>query len=281
MQDVQEVKTLETFDCCNDALFKSIFRSIEARNVVIRFLSAITGISKERLRTATFSGGDIIKSKVTEKSKSSDIIVKLNEQEKIVVEMNGCGTNTNIFRKNSEYAFSIIVESTKSNKEYSKIILINIDNFNKFKTTSPILHFKLRDEEGHIENDSYDSIHLILENCINKMYNKNVDKEIIEFSKFLKITNLKDMKKEYEKDSDYMSAIRRVEDLSTDPEFIGYYDIEEAHRQDIEGAKEAGYTEGLSQSKIEIAKNMLKESESLEKISNYTGLSMGEIEKLK
>ncbi len=29
----------------------------------------------------------------------------------------------------------------------------------------------------------------------------------------------------------YMAAIRRVEDLSRDPRFVGYYDIEEANRQ--------------------------------------------------
>lgn len=75
-----------------------------------------------------------------------------------------------------------------------------------------------------------------------------------------------------------MAAIRKVEDLSTDPKFIGYYDIEEAHRQDIEEAKEYG----ISQSKIEIAKNLLSlKSLSLEDISIVTGLSIEEIENLK
>ena len=281
MLEKEQIRTLETFDCCNDYFFKSVFRSIEARNVVIRFLSAITGISKERLRKATFNGGEIVKSKITEKGKTSDVIVELNREEKIVVEMNGCSSNPDIFRKNSEYAFSIIVESTRPNNKYSKIILINIDNFNKFNTRKPILNFKLRDEEGHIENESYNSIHLILENCINKMYNQDIDEEIIEFSKFLKTTTLKMMKEEYKKDSDYMSAIRKVEDLSTDPKFIGYYDIEEAHIQDIEGAKESGYNEGKNERNIEIAKTMILNNESIEKIITYTGLSKEEIEKLK
>ena len=75
-----------------------------------------------------------------------------------------------------------------------------------------------------------------------------------------------------------MAAIRKVEDLSTDPKFIGYYDIEEAQRQDIEEAKEYG----ISQSKIEIAKNLLSlKSLSLEDISIVTGLSIEEIENLK
>ena len=89
------------------------------------------------------------------------------------------------------------------------------------------------------------------------------------------------MKEEYKKDSDYMSAIRKVEDLSADPKFIGYYDIEEAHIQDIEGAKESGYNEGKNERNIEIAKTMILNNESIEKIITYTGLSKEEIEKLK
>ena len=78
-----------------------------------------------------------------------------------------------------------------------------------------------------------------------------------------------------------MAAIRKVEDLSTDPNFIGYYDLEEAHKQDIEDAKETGYDEGSSQKAIEIAKNMLSSNMPIEEISIYTGLSIEEIKNIK
>ena len=211
------------------------------------------------------------------------------------MEING-STNPNIFEKNSEYAFSIIVESTKSNKKYSKIILINIDNFNKFNTKEPLLHFKLKDEQGHIENESYNSIHLILENAVNREYNKNVDERIVNFSKFLKTNNLEDMKKIFKGSEEYMAAIRRVEDLSTDPNFIGYYDVEEARKAEMEEVKEyamthgleegkrigieEGLQQGISESRIEIAKNMFKHNEPIEKISQYTNISIDELKKL-
>lgn len=70
-----------------------------------------------------------------------------------------------------------------------------------------------------------------------------------------------------------MAAIRKVEDLSTDPEFIGYYDLEEAHKWDIEDAK---LTE-----KIEIAINLLKKGVDIVIISESTGLSIEELNKLK
>ena len=281
---LNNIRVIEKINMCNDAMFKSVFRSIEARNVVIDFISAITKIDKEILKDAEFVGGDIVKSNIKEKTKISDVIIKLDDNNKIIVEMNG-SYDKNIFNKNTEYAFSIQTESTLNNKRYNKTILINIDNFNKYKTDKPILHFKLRDEYGNIENNLYNSIHLILENAVKKEYNKTIEKEIINFSKFLKLGSLREMEKEFEGDDKYMAAIRKVEDLSTDPNFIGYYDLEEAHKQDIEDAKETGYDDGVaagsSQTKIEIAKSMLKDNIDIETISKYTDLSINEINSIK
>ena len=89
-----------------------------------------------------------------------------------------------------------------------------------------------------------------------------------------------------------MACVRKVEDLSTDPNFIGYYDVEEARRQEIEEMKATGFRigreegreegkkEGVQQEKIEIAKSMLKKKMKLNLISDITGLSIEEIENL-
>jgi predicted transposase/invertase (TIGR01784 family) len=89
-----------------------------------------------------------------------------------------------------------------------------------------------------------------------------------------------------------MAAIRKVEDLSTDPNFIGYYDIEEARRQDLEDMKntgirigmergvEKGIEQGVEQNKIEIAKNLLNMNLSIEQIKEATGLEIDEIKSL-
>ena len=81
-----------------------------------------------------------------------------------------------------------------------------------------------------------------------------------------------------------MSCIRKVEELSTDPNFVGYYDLEEAHRQDIASSYDTGLEEGIEkgieQRNIEIAKNMLKEKIEISLISKYTGLSVDTIKEL-
>jgi predicted transposase/invertase (TIGR01784 family) len=273
---------LTTIDPCNDALFKALFRSIEAREMVASFLSSVTGIPVELLRKADYQGGELPKTNLKEKGKTSDIIVKIENNGKIILEMNR-QYDKNMFEKNTSYAFSIINESIKiGKKKYPIIILINIDNFNHFHTKEPILHFKLRDEFGNVENELYQSIHLVLENIVNSKY--NIDKEIKKVASLLKTNTVEAMKIKFEGDDKYMAAVRKVEDLSRDPNFIGYYDIEEARRQDLEDMKETGIEIGMEkgsrQEKIEIAKSMLNENMEISMISKITGLTIEEIEKL-
>lgn len=97
--------------------------------------------------------------------------------------------------------------------------------------------------------------------------------------------NITEMKEKFKGDDDYMAAIRKVEDLSTDPDFIGYYDIEEAKRQDLEDMKKTGIRIGMEQGEnkrnIEIAKELLKRDMDLKDISAITKLSIKEIENIK
>jgi len=286
---------LTQINMLNDAMFKALFRSIEARDMVSTFLSSLTGIKKEVLMNADYQGGELPKKNINEKGKTSDIIIKIEDNHKIILEMNQHHSD-NIFEKNTGYVFSIASESTRVNsKKYTTVILINIDNFNSFNTKEAVLNFKLRDEYGHIETNQYHSIHLILENIVNKEYNE--DEVIKKLAKFLKTSNLDEMEKEFEGDESYMACIRKVEDLSTDPNFIGYYDIEEARRQEIEDMKATGFRmgreegrkegrkegreegreEGEKNKQIEIAKSMLKDNLNVDIISKYTSLSEDEI----
>ena len=77
-----------------------------------------------------------------------------------------------------------------------------------------------------------------------------------------------------------MACIIRVEELSTYPDFVGYYDLEEAHKQDLSDSYETGYDDGINKGKIEIAKVMLSKNISVKDISEITGLSIEEIENL-
>lgn len=263
----------------NDALLKALFRSQEARDMIASFLSSITKISKEKLMTAEYVGGENPKRRLYEKGKTSDIIVIIDNRNRIIVEVNQYQTD-HIFEKNSTYAYSNLLEATRiSQIDYPKIILVNIDNMNYYETDRPMLNFKSMDEESHIENDLYISIHLILANTVNSKY--NIDKEIEKFGRLLKMKTLEEMKEEFKEDEAYMSGIKKIEELVMDPEFIGLYDIEERRQRDMLDSKLTGLREGRLDGIREIARIMLKKGIDIKVISECTSLTEEELNKLK
>ena len=71
---------------------------------------------------------------------------------------------------------------------------------------------------------------------------------------------------------------------SMDEEVIGLYDkelhLEKLRLSELKEAKEKGIEKGIEQEKIDIAKNMLSKNIDISVISECTGLSKEEIEKL-
>ena len=102
--------------------------------IVASFLSEVTGIDKSVLMNATYTGGEIPKRRSYEKNKESDIMILIDELNRIIIEVNQFNTE-NLYRKNTEYAMASILEMTKrkSNIQYPKVILVSLDNFNSFQ----------------------------------------------------------------------------------------------------------------------------------------------------
>ncbi len=265
---------LKVFDMCNDYMFKSEFRSIEARKVFVRFLNEVTGIDINILMNADFQSGELTKTNKYEKGKVSDCIIKISNNKKLIIEMNNFKTKY-ISKKATSYSYGIITESTGTNNNYPDILLICIDNFNAYNTKKDILTFMARDEDGNIENDLYKSIHIVLENAVNSEYN-----EVKKFSKFLKMTTIKEMREYFKGDNDYMDAINKVEEYTKDPKFIGYYDAEKQNKIDLNEAHSIGVKEGIEQEARNIAQKLKVQNIDVNIISNTTGLSISEIEEL-
>ena len=276
---VDEIIKRDEIDILNDICFKSLFRSVEARGMVSRFLSALTGISKERFLNAEYVGGELTKKKLTERGKIADIIIKLDEEdETCIVEMNKYDTG-DIIEKNLSYAFSVFNESTKRGiRKWPKVILINIDNFNRFNADEPIIELEMRDTKNKYNIDIVKVYHIVLENFDNLNY--NIDKEIAKFVEFIKTSKFSDLEKISKGDNDYMAGYRKVEDLSTDPEFIGYYDYEQAHQDDLEMAEYTGLKKGIEQNRKEMVVNMKEKGLSIEMIADVSNLSIEEVEKI-
>ena len=94
-------------------------------------------------------------------------------------------------------------------------------------------------------------------------------------------------KKELEnitKDKIVDKYITNVTIVNDDPEFQKYMSEEEdkrkIHNSLLSEARENGFNDGISQEKVNIAKNMLNKNMSIEDISEIIGLSIEEIKKI-
>ena len=263
------------FDPMNDAAFKSLIRAEETRDIVIGVLSDITPVLESELKNALFLGGEVPKELLKEKGMVSDVIVRVNDKNGIIIEANR-QYSKNLFDKNASYAFkNSYIESNVGKREYHPVSLVSVDKENVFDTDKPILVFQIQDEEGHIETELYYSVHLILENFQNLAY--TISDRVRKFMEFFQnqpdtIANLK----EKYKDGEMIAFVNKAEELSKSTEFINYYNLEEMH----EAEKQDFYHTGVEDEKLAIAKKMLGKY-SLEEIQELTGLSEEEISKLK
>jgi len=144
-------KERKSLNKLNDAAFKALFRSVEARRFIARFLSEVTGIPKEDIMNANFVGGELTKSYINEKGQVADVMIQLiNQRNTILVEMNERLDN---FKNQDKFRgiMKIGAESVPiASKAFYQAILININNFNQDKVDFPIQKFELKDQISNI-----------------------------------------------------------------------------------------------------------------------------------
>ena len=142
------------------------------------------------------------------------------------------------------------------------------------------------DEKGkYVLDEKFTNYHINMEKVRKIDYNK---KEISKFEKILMILqeeSKEKLRKISKGDKELVEMVKKIEEMSYDPEVIGLYDKERmdklVHDIDVKYAKEDGIEQGSKQEKIAIAKNMVKDKVPTNTIIKYTNLTKQEIESLK
>ena len=146
--------------------------------------------------------------------------------------------------------------------------------------------FQKNDKDPYeIMTDSIRIIYLELYKYV--IDNKNIDDKLTKWVDFL--TNPIDLEKKTFEDEDIEQARKTLNYISTDDNERSILDAIQKSRNDFyndmtaakEEGIELGINKGLKEGKIEIAKNMLKLNIDINIISQSTGLSVEEINKLK
>ena len=197
-----------------------------------------------------------------------------------------------------KYSHDIKVSETYNEK--TKYIQINLSygfmldeenkKLKKPKDTEAIREYKVMDKTGkeYIKNLIIYEINMDYYLLLWYNRDKKLEKEKVLVMLGLDKEGLEELSIKDKVVSKYMKEVNTVNE---DPEFREYISYEEDQRkirntliEQANEAKQKGYEEGLEQginsNKIEIAKNMLKESQDLEFISRVTNLSVSEINEL-
>ncbi len=246
---VTEKRILTEISLMNDAAFKAFFRSRKARGLVSTFLSEVTGISKEKFMEAEFVGGELPKQIITEKGKTADVLIILNNRQFVILEANTSLTNT-LLQKNLSYATSVYSEATRIKEtEYPRVTLVNMDLFNRHHTTDAIIEYQMQDKkERYYLRDSLIIYDIVLENLKLPGYTNIVLKK---FGTFLTTESLKELEQLSRGDKEYMDAFQKIEDLARDEDFIGYYDYEERRKWEEDSLKREMKEEGRAEGRAE------------------------------
>ena len=65
-----------------------------------------------------------------------------------------------------------------------------------------------------------------------------------------------------------------------DPNFVGYYDLDEAYKQELGDMGEIGYDSGIEKRKMEVAIAIYEDGVAITTISKYIGLTNEEVQNL-
>ena len=280
------------YTCRNDRAFKEVFLNPNNSDLLKALLEFILKIKIDKLeikKTELLSGNVNIKDKRVDAivhTGNKKIEIEINSQNKDYLHTRSTAYICNIYQSNASVGDTY--------NEDTDIIQVNL-TWGLGRNNDEMKIYKIMNEKGElyvknliiyeINMDYYDKI----------WYSKNED----EIKKNLYMIMLDLDKKELEnmpKDDIVDKYITNVTIVNDDPEFQKYMSEEEDKRKIqnslLSEAKEEGisqgYTSGINdgiskgenKKSIEIAKNMLKKNMSIEDISDITGLSIAEINKL-
>jgi len=272
---------MRLLELTSDTVFKAFMMSEKTKDYKARLIHLITGIPEEDLKEAVYESNELSVTNKNNKVYKTDIIVKIDNNI-ISIEMNN-KYYEGLFIKNATYYNKLESEQFEQGQsylKYLKIIQINIDNFHKFKGNKLLYKFTMREiETNEQENDLLESYHIDLTYLKDKCYNEIKDE--LEKICLLFIDKNNEYKTLLKGDNIMNEAYEELERISMDKNIIGLYDKEKVEQKILNTKLEGARLEGINQSKLEIAKNMLKKNMEITDIMEITGLTEQQIKEIK
>ena len=287
-----------------DLLFKKVFGDNDCIERLEGFISAYFNVPYEEVKgnVQVINGERRIRNKDS-KRQYYDVVASVmlsSGNIRLNIEVNLKRGTT--LERNILYATNMLSGELKNKEDYSNIepvIQINFDGFEiNEKNDRLVKRCYIKDETNTIISNILEIDHINIDKCKCAWYNNDVesfeerDRNLIRIGALLTMTNMRDFEaclEEISMNKDIKEDIKdTVCGFSEEEEMLLYYDKEKndeaIRRGDIslarkEGIKQ-GIIEGVNRRNIEIARNMLNKNLDIDMISEVTGLTKEEIEKL-
>ena len=276
---------METFYTCrNDRAFKEVFLNPNNSDLLKALLEFILKIKIDELE---IKKTELLSGNVNVKDKRVDAIVHTGNK-KIEIEINSQNKDY-LHTRSTAYICNIYQSNASVGDTYNEntdIIQVNL-TWGLGRNNDEMKIYKIMNEKGELYVKNFIIYEINMDYYDKIWYSKNED----EIKKNLYMIMLDLDKKELEnmpKDKIVDKYITKVTIVNDDPEFQKYMSEEEDKKKIqnslLSEARENGINDGISkgvsQEKVNIAKNLLSMNMSLEDISKATGLLIEEINKL-
>ena len=212
--------------------------------------------------------------------------------DKIIVDLEVNSSNgPKLQRKNQHYQFELAASQIKTHEEYLKlkpVIQINLDYFDYFKANKDIYVSKFMETTLHIpDNDDLVRYRINLLNLQKKDYNKvKENKSSLDyFLYFFVCGDERKLKKLYVGDKLMEEVIKLGKQIASERNerlYMTEEELDKIYRDDYAIMQyEKGIEKGTIQSKLEIAKNLLKKNMPDESIIEIVDISNEELKEIK
>ena len=184
--------------------------------------------------------------------------------------------------KNRYYALRLAGYGYLSGEDYEEkyVIQINLNNkiVNEGRKEDSIINYKLQDEKYKKELKNIKIIEIYLLNYKGIVYNGTNKYDT--YLSMLTATSFKELEKIVGDLEEGRKIMEKLKELGLDDKYGALYDAEIVHKKEINSARNEGYSDGKKEGKKETARAMISKKMNLTLISELTGLSKKEIEKL-
>ena len=276
------------YTCRNDREFKEVFLNPNNSDLLKALLELILQIKIDKLE---IKKTELLSGNVNIKDKRVDAIVHTGNK-KIEIEINSQNKNY-LHTRSTAYICNIYQSNASVGDTYNEdtdIIQVNL-TWGLGKNNDEMKIYKIMNEKGELYVKNFIIYEINMDYYDKIWYSKNEDE--IKKNQYMIMLDLdKKELKSMPKDKIVDKYITNVTIVNDDPEFQKYMSEEEdkkkiqnsllseAKEEGISQGIEQGYTSGINDGIKQTAKSMLNKNMSIEDISDITGLSIEEINKL-